>query len=80
MSDLDRVLYWQGIGESFFNFRGEHAHIPIENRKQLLKAMGVDVSTDESIAQAAFELRRHFSKPLHTYTISNQRYPATQRT
>lgn len=56
MSDLDRVLYWQGIGESFFNFRGEHIHIPIDNRKQLLTAMGVDVSTAAATEKSAFEL------------------------
>lgn len=77
MSDLDRVLYWQGIGESFFNFRGEHVHIPIDNRKQLLTAMGVDVSTAESTEKAAFELDvapwRAWFPPLLTYRIANDK-------
>lgn len=75
MSDLDRVLYWQGIGESFFNFRGEHVHIPIENRKQLLTAMGVDVSSDATVAQAAFELDvapwRDWLPPLLTCRVND---------
>lgn len=73
MSDLDRVLYWQGINDSFYNFRGDLVHIPVENRKQLLFGMGIDVSTQESTAKAAFELDvepwKEWCPPLQTCRI-----------
>ena len=56
MSDLDRVLYWQGISDNYTNYRGEFVHVPVENRKHLLSVMGVDIETEKSISAAAYEL------------------------
>lgn len=56
MSDLDQVMYWQGIGDNYTNYRGELVHVPIENRKHLLSVMGIDIATEESISKAAYEL------------------------
>lgn len=56
MSDLDRIFYWQGISENYQNFRGEHTHIPLENRKHLLEVMGVDISSEKALAKGAYEL------------------------
>ena len=56
MSDLDRLFYWRGVAPNFYNFRGELTEVPIENRLQIIQAMGVDTSTEESIAQEAFDL------------------------
>lgn len=56
MSDLDRLFYWRGIASDFYNFRGQLTQVPIENRVKILAAMGVDTSSSETIAQAAFDL------------------------
>lgn len=56
MSDLDRLFYWRGIAADYKNFRGEHVQVPIEYRVNLLRSMGVDVSSPEKIAEEAFAL------------------------
>ena len=56
MSDLDRLFYWRGIAPDFYSFSGQLTPVPIENRVNILQAMGVDTSTPESIAKAAYEL------------------------
>jgi 4-alpha-glucanotransferase len=56
MSDLDRLFYWRGIASDFYNFRGQLTQVPIANRVKILEAMGVDTSTPQTIAQAAFDL------------------------
>lgn len=56
MSDLDRLFYWRGIAADYLNYRGEHVHVPIDNRINLLKAMGVDVSNPECIETDAYKL------------------------
>ncbi len=56
MSDLDRLFYWRGISADYFNYRGEHVTVPLDNRIKLLEAMGVDVSSEEVIAKEAYRL------------------------
>jgi len=56
MSDLDRLFYWRGITPDFYNYKGELTPIPLDRRVHILAAMGVDVSSPESIASEAFEL------------------------
>ncbi|WP_370979604.1 4-alpha-glucanotransferase [Agaribacterium sp. ZY112] len=56
MSDLDRLLYWRGVAADFYNYRGELTQVPLENRLQLLAAMGVETNNPEAIAQEAYEL------------------------
>lgn len=56
MSDLDRLFYWRGITADYLNYRGEHVGVPLANRLNLLKAMGVDVSTAEAIEKEAYRL------------------------
>ena len=56
MSDLERLFYWRGIAPDFYTFRGELTQVPIENRIKILEAMGVDCSSDSSIAREAFDL------------------------
>ncbi|MFT7559946.1 MAG: 4-alpha-glucanotransferase [Flavobacteriales bacterium] len=55
MSDLERLFYWRGVASDFNNFRGQRTEVPIENRVNILKAMGVDLSSETSISEAAFE-------------------------
>lgn len=68
MSDLDRLFYWRGIAADYYNYRGEHVTVPVENRMHLLEAMGVDVSTAEAIAKEAYRLDvepwQHWLPPL----------------
>ena len=56
MSDLDRVLYWHGVAAKYDNYRGEPVQVSLENRKALLKTMGVDISSEENVTRAAYEL------------------------
>lgn len=56
MSDLDRVLYWHGVAPGYDNYRGEAVTVSLENRKALLRTMGVDISSPEAISKAAYDL------------------------
>ncbi len=56
MSDLDRLFYWRGIAADYFNYRGEHIHVPLENRAQLLEAMGIDTGDPNVVAEEAYRL------------------------
>ncbi|WP_086933159.1 4-alpha-glucanotransferase [Agarilytica rhodophyticola] len=56
MSDLDRLFYWCGVAADYLNYKGDHIHVPFENRINLLKAMGVDVSNADSVAADAHKL------------------------
>lgn len=76
MSDLDRLFYWRGIAGQYQNYRGEEVQVPIENRLTLLETMGIDVSSDEAVAAAAYELDvepwRHFMPPLQTWRLQDR--------
>ena len=67
MSDLNTLFYWQGVADSFINFKGQHTVIPYENRCKLLAAMGIDLSSDEAIAKETervdVEPWRHWLQP-----------------
>ncbi|WP_339067481.1 4-alpha-glucanotransferase [Teredinibacter turnerae] len=73
MSDLDRLFYWRGIASDYFNYRGEHVTVPVDNRLNLLATMGQDISNSQAIAEAAYELDvgpwRHFVPPLQTCVL-----------
>lgn len=56
MSDLDRLFYWHGIAPDFINYKGEHIQVSLENRKNLLSTMGVDVTSDALVSRAAYDL------------------------
>lgn len=56
MGDLDRLFYWRGVAASYLNYRGEHVDVPESSRINLLKAMGVDVSSAEAIEAEAYRL------------------------
>ena len=56
METLDQLLYWRGIASDYFNYKGEQVTVPLENRKALLRAMGVDPEDTEAVAKEAFEL------------------------
>ncbi len=74
MSNLDQLLYWRGISEDYLNYRGEAVTVPIENRLNLLRTMGVDVSDPELVAEAAYELDvgpwKQFFPPLQTNRLN----------
>ena len=56
MSELDPLFYWRGISPDYTNYKGEHVTIPLENKKILLEAMKVDLSSSEAIKQEIFRL------------------------
>ncbi|VUD51065.1 4-alpha-glucanotransferase [Thalassocella blandensis] len=75
MSDLDRLFYWRGIAADYFNYRGEHVTVPLDNRIRLLEAMGVDVSSKDVIAKEAYRLDvepwQHWLPPLYLTPAKN---------
>lgn len=56
MDNLDKLLYWRGIANEYFNFRGERVTVSQENRLRLLQSMGVDTSSEDIVAKQAYEL------------------------
>ena len=56
MSDLDRLFYWRGVASDYFNYRGEHITVPVENRRKLVEAMGVDTHNAASVEIDAYQL------------------------
>lgn len=54
MDNLDRLFYWRGIANDYFNFRGERVSVPLDNRIRLLEAMGVNVESQEAINDQAY--------------------------
>src|SRR5690554_3023019 len=56
MENLDKLLYWRGIADSYFNYRGERVEVSPENRVRLVKAMGVDIDCPRVIDEHSFEL------------------------
>ena len=56
MENLEHLLYWRGIADTYFNYRGEKVGVSLENRLRLLRAMGVDTESPEEVAQQAYTL------------------------
>jgi 4-alpha-glucanotransferase len=56
METLDQLLYWRGIASDYFNYRGEKIQVSLENRKALLRAMGIDPDDKAAVANAAYAL------------------------
>lgn len=56
MDNLDKLLYWRGIANEYFNYRGEKVVVSLDNRMRLLSAMGVNIDSPEVIEQQAYEL------------------------
>lgn len=53
MSDaLDRLARLYGLGESYYDYRGQLHHVPRDTKSALLAAMGVDVGGAASIEEA----------------------------
>ena len=56
MSEFESLFYWRGIAPDYFNYKGEHVTIPIENKLNLLKVMGVEVEDPKSVEAEAYNL------------------------
>ena len=56
MGNLDKLLYWRGVGHDYINYRGETVVVSIENRLRLLHAMGVETEPSASVNEQVFEL------------------------
>ncbi len=52
MDSLDHLLYWRGIASDYFNYKGDKVQVPLDNRRELLRAMGINTD-DESCVNAA---------------------------
>lgn len=56
MQDLNKLFYWHGIAEDYFNYKGDLVKVPLENRLNLLRTMGVNVDSEAALRQAAFSV------------------------
>ena len=56
MPSTAALYYWCGIEPSFTTFWGEQSIISDTNKDALLEAMGIDVSSSESLEKAHYEL------------------------
>jgi 4-alpha-glucanotransferase len=56
MDNLDKLFYWRGIANEYYNYRGERVVVSLENRRRLLQAMGVNTDSPEVIADQAYAL------------------------
>ena len=56
MDNLDKLFYWRGIANEYYNYRGERVLVSLENRRRLLQAMGVNIDSEQVIAEQAYAL------------------------
>ncbi|HRH76759.1 MAG TPA: 4-alpha-glucanotransferase [Cellvibrionaceae bacterium] len=56
MEHFDKLFYWHGIADSYYNYRGDLVTVPFENKLNIINAMGVDTSDPEKTAQNAYQL------------------------
>jgi len=56
MNNLDKLFYWRGIAEDYYNYRGERITVSLDNRRRLLQAMGVNSDSPEVIDSQAYAL------------------------
>ncbi len=56
MHDLNKLFYWHGIAEDYFNYKGDHVKVALENRINLLRTMGVNVDSKPALIKEAFEV------------------------
>jgi len=56
MDNLNKLLYWRGIANEYFNYRGEKVAVSEENRLRLLQAMEVDTGSAEAVDAQVYEL------------------------
>ncbi|WP_053979642.1 4-alpha-glucanotransferase [Marinagarivorans algicola] len=56
METLNQLMYWRGIASDYFNYKGERVEISLNNRKALVRAMGIDPDDLAAVASAAYTL------------------------
>lgn len=56
MEHFQKLFYWHGIADSYYNYRGDLVTVPFENKLNIINAMGVDTSDPEKTAQDAYLL------------------------
>ena len=56
MNNLEKLLYLRGVALDYFDFSGDRITVPFEVRLKFLEAVGYDVSDDQAIQRAIFEL------------------------
>lgn len=56
METLNQLMYWRGIASDYFNYKGEKVEVSLENRKSLVRAMGIDPDDTELVGKVAYAL------------------------
>ncbi len=73
---LDRVADAWGIERDFWDIFGEYHETPPEAEKGVLRSLGVDVSSDQSLERALAERQwRNWSSPLPPTIVAGQQPP-----
>lgn len=56
MNNREKLLYLRGVSAEYLNYSGERILVPHELRLKFLQAVGYEVSNEEDISDAVFEL------------------------
>jgi 4-alpha-glucanotransferase len=56
MEHFEKLFYWHGIADHYYNYKGDYVTVPFENKLQILAAMGVDIQNPEQTAHEAYRL------------------------
>lgn len=56
METLDQLMYWRGIASDYFDYKGEKVEVSLDNRKLLLRAMGLNPDDEAEIKQSTYAL------------------------
>ena len=56
METLNQLMYWRGIASDYFNYKGEKVSVPLDNRKGLIRAMGVNPDDQDAVATQVYAL------------------------
>jgi 4-alpha-glucanotransferase len=56
MAHFEKLFYWHGIADSYYNYKGDLVTVPFENKLNIINAMGVDTSDPEKTARDAYLL------------------------
>ena len=56
MNNQEKLLYLRGVSAEYLNYSGERIVVPHELRLKFLQAVGYEVSNEEAICDAVFEL------------------------
>lgn len=78
LDNLEKLLYLSGVSAEYYNYSGQRIFVPYEVRLRLLEAMGYDISNQQAIDQAIYELDARpwqcWLQPVNVMTLGESEY------